>query len=73
MYNHNLVYQIRIDLLPVRGSNITLFRCITILCGNDNINKDIPHNHTECGDIPQNIVSSTEHCYGSHHCYEVAP
>jgi hypothetical protein len=38
---------------------ITLFNSIKIFCGVDN--------------IPQNIVSPTEHCYGYEECYAQSP
>ena len=46
-----------------------LFISMTLLCGTDNI----PHNQTEPGDIMQNIVSPTEHCYGYEYCYVETP
>ena len=36
-----------------------------MFCGTDSIMQNIPHIQTECGNISQNIVSSTEHCSGS--------
>ena len=33
--------------------------------GTDNILQNIPHIHTKCGNILQNIVNPIEHCYVS--------
>ena len=36
-----------------------------ILCRTNNFLHNIPHIQSECGNILQNIVSPTKHCYGS--------
>ena len=41
-----------------------------MFCGTDNIMWDIPHIQPKHGNIPQNVINPTKHCYGSEQCYE---
>ena len=50
-----------------------LFRSIIVLCGTDNILQNIPIfrlNMIGYGNILQNIVSPTKHCYECEKCYD---
>ena len=41
-----------------------------MFCGIDIIVHNIPYIWTECGNILQNHMNPTKHCYGSELCYE---
>ena len=44
--------------------NITLFRCITMFPATNNILQNISTSIMNVENIPPNVVSPTEHCYG---------
>ena len=47
-----IVSLFQLELYKVAGeeSSITLFRCITMFCGSDNIKWNISHMQIECGE-----------------------
>ena len=58
----------RFTISDEQDKYITSFRCRTMLCEIDNIVQKIPSLKRNTRNIPQNIVSRIEQCYGYEQC-----